>query len=269
MTGSRVPRRKAKRITDEGKIRAVLEEADGHELSRSELLKRINGRWTAWSPTDFDRKLNACLADDRCPIKAMPGEGDRVRLTGAEHGGGRTGSGLHVEARAILDRHGLPRSRGGDRSVEITANRRSGEGVWTTPDLVMLHRPPRAACDRLHTFEVEPEDGFDIRSVYQAHAHGWGADFSWVIFDRGGRSDGWDPSSEANTRTVEVARLLGIGLVSFHKPSVQESWNVEVSPKCRNTGARQTRRERERWVSDRQRLLDLMTPALGVSEEQA
>ncbi|MFZ4434424.1 MAG: hypothetical protein ACOYOQ_14625 [Microthrixaceae bacterium] len=120
----------------------------------------------------------------------------------------------------------------------------------------------------LHTFEVEPEDGFDIRSAYQAHAHGWGADFSWVIFDRGGRSDRWDPSSEANSRTVEVARLLGIGLVSFHKPSVESSWNMEINPQRRDTEARRNRHAKARWDSDRQRLLDLVKPVLGASEEQ-
>jgi hypothetical protein len=141
MTTGNGQRPRINRITDTGKIREILEQAEGHELSRRQLLERINERWSPWSRDEFDRKLDTFIADGGCPIAAMPG--DRVRFTGSEQGGGRTGSGLHNEVRDVLDRHGLRESVQGDRSVAITANRRSGDGEWTTPDLVMLHRPPQ------------------------------------------------------------------------------------------------------------------------------
>lgn len=61
-------------------------------------------------------------------------------------------------------------------------NQRSGRR-WVAPDLVMACHPGRKSRPDvpklLHTFEVETASGFGIESVYQAHAHGRGADFSW------------------------------------------------------------------------------------------
>jgi len=215
------------RPTHQDMFCSVLQSAPGHTLERNAFLKQFNDRWTPWDPARFFSKLDELIADDRCPIAAVGGNGGRVRYTGSESGGGATGSGLHNAAAAVLRDHGLPGSRQGTRTVVVTANRRPASGrAWTTPDLVMRHESARHPEPVLHTFEVEPEGGFDIRSVYQAHAQGRGADFSWVVFDRGGRNDDWKPS---DARIADTARLLGIGLVSFSKPSVESTW-IQVVP---------------------------------------
>jgi hypothetical protein len=204
----------------------VLRHAPGHRLSRSDSLKQFNERWTPWKPRKFYNKLAQILQDENCPIDAAKGPGEMIRFTGGESGGGGAGSGLHNPVATLLRFHGVRGFRGTGRHVEVTANRRvSSRAVWSTPDIVMTAPVPGHPESILVTFEVvEPHEGCDIRSVYQAHAQGTGADFSWVLFDRGTRTQ-WP--HETDKRLIETANELGIGLISLTKPSVESMWTVE------------------------------------------
>ena len=57
----------------------------------------------------------------------------------------------------------------------------SPSGIWQNPDLVVAVRRREGSDPRehFHAIEVEQANGFDIRSVYQAHEQGRGADFAW------------------------------------------------------------------------------------------
>jgi len=74
----------------------------------------------------------------------------------------------------------------------------------------------------LHSIEVEVNTGFDIRSVYQAHAQGRGANFSWVFF----------ASSEASSPNFEriewAAKELQIGLVEFKRSGASGTYRVRI-----------------------------------------
>jgi len=94
----------------------------------------------------------------------------------------------------------------------------------------------------LHSIEVEVNTGFDIKSVYQAHAQGRGANFSWVFFAS-------SESSSPNFERIDwAAKELQIGLVEFTKSGSFGTYKVirEAEPRdvdakdraifCENTG---------------------------------
>jgi hypothetical protein len=80
----------------------------------------------------------------------------------------------------------------------------------------------------LYSIEVEVNTGFDIRSVYQAHAQGRGANFSWVFF----------ASSEASSPNFEriewAAEELKIGLVEFKTSGASSTYKVRVEAERRD-----------------------------------
>lgn len=83
--------------------------------------------------------------------------------------------------------------------------------------------------------------GFGIESVYQAHAQGRGADYSWVLFQRGVDLEGSDhPDWD---RILWAAKELGVGLVGFTNSSSARTWKVEREPKRRD----HTKAERRRF----------------------
>ena len=56
--------------------------------------------------------------------------------------------------------------------------------------------------------EVEQRNGFDVRSVYQAHEQGRGANYSWVFAH----------SDDSDARVATAAAELGVGVVVFTNP---------------------------------------------------
>ena len=219
------PAKKINRATHVEMICTVLRGAPGHLLSRDDLYAGLCAAYTPWTRKDFDERLGRFIADDSIPIAEARGDGNPVRYTGSERGGGDLGSGLHNAVATVLESHGVPGAARGTRLAHVTANRRDEDGaVWRVPDIVMQVTRPSATEPMMVTFEVEQQHGFDIRSIYQAHAQGIGADASWVLFDRGGRNDA-DLGTDG-ARIVDIARLLGIGLISFSKPSVHSTWKV-------------------------------------------
>ena len=209
----------------------VLGHAPGHTLTRDALYQELCSRYTPWSRTDFDTRLERALADDRCPVHAVRGAGNKVRWTGSERGGGSIGAGLYHDVANSLLTHGIPNTRCLDREVHVTANRHTTKGrMWVVQDLLV--GGTSAGNPVLHSFEVEPETGFSVKSVYQSHAEGIGADYSWVIFGRGGRSDSLHQSADGD-RIEWVAQQLGIGLISYFRPTVRSTWKVLRKPKRR------------------------------------
>ena len=92
------------------------------------------------------------------------------------------------------------------------------------PDLVISEqRRRRSAGDPLnivvHTFEIERAGAFNVCSVYQAHAQGRGADYSWVAFHDIGKLGGRD-------RIYATAKELGIGLIGFTNPNNLSTWKT-------------------------------------------
>ncbi len=247
VTDSTTHRRKTNRPSHLDMVCEVLGVAPGHTLTRDELFERLNARYTPWDRADFDSRLDRFVADDHCPIASLRGRGSKVRWTGSERGGGPMGSGLHNAVVSSLLVHGIPQTRCAERQVHLTANRRSGEGrIWVIPDVVVAGRA--SGQDVVHTFEVEPEAGFSIVSVYQAHAQGLGADYSWVLFDRGARAAS-DLSTVRNERIEWAARELGIGLISFSKPTVRDTWIVIRKPTRRPHTKAQVDELSAHWAS--------------------
>ncbi len=215
----------------------VLRDQEGQTATREALYALMSSKFKRWDRSVFDERLASYIDDDTCPIAAVKGPGQRVRYTGSERGGGDLGSGLYLAVEGVLRANGIPQTRSANREIFLTANKRSGSNeVWTVPDMVLecftksANSPAPTAV--LHTFEVEPEAGFSIQSVYQAHAQGLGADYSWVLFDRGGQSD--TPLPEQGSERITWAAIeLGIGLISFSKPSVFSTWKLIRKPKQR------------------------------------
>ena len=117
-------------------------------------------------------------------------------------------------------------------SFETSRSGLRGHGVWTHPDIVLLAHPARRKSQnekrRTHAIEVETRDGFDLRSVYQAHAQGQGADYSWVFGSKSPRvvPKDWD-------RVMETAAELGIGLVTFVRAGTYGTWTHHLDAEHR------------------------------------
>jgi hypothetical protein len=88
------------------------------------------------------------------------------------------------------------------------------------------------ALPDLHSVEVEVWSGFDIRSVYQAHAQGRGAEYSWVFY---ATSQSLVPDYE---RIVETAEQLGIGMVEFTKAGSYGTYELIVEAERREISSK-------------------------------
>lgn len=159
-------------------------------------------------------------------------KGSVVKYRGKERG---SGVGIYSDVMKVLVNRFGPKM--GYREIEVYDTSRSGKrgtGVWTHPDLVMAAYPRRRSSAseprRLHAIEVETEDGFDLKSVYQAHAQGRGANYSWVFGNKqpGVSKSDWD-------RVLWTADELGVGLVTFEKPHLMSTWTVHFEPTHRET----------------------------------
>lgn len=187
-----------------------------------ELLKAPKNRLSAkriaaqlgWSEDRVSKVVESSLHDPAIPLQRGPG--GVVKYVGSERHGSE--SGVYHDVRRVIEDYWAPRRLGVRRprvSVTATSGRRS-DGVWSHPDLAMvaLPRRRRSVTDppNLYSFEVETFTGFDIRSIYQAHAQGRGACQSWVFF---ATSDIATPHFD--DRIMWAAEKLGIGLVEFSR----------------------------------------------------
>ena len=115
------------------------------------------------------------------------------------------------------------------------------KGVWTRPDCVLVYYPARRRSldekPTLATFEIEAPCKFDIRSVYEAHAHGFGADYSWVLFFRDVDPD--LPAPHRDWHRIDwAAKSCGVGLISLTNPGSASTWVAERGAVRRTDGDR-------------------------------
>lgn len=150
------------------------------------------------------------------------GRGGTIQYRGTERG---STNGLTTEIERVITKYWGPRQL---RLRNITVMNTSGAGKrgggsWVHPDLVVAADPAKrdyvGEPRRLHAIEIETKAGFDIRSVYQAHSQGWGANYRWVI---GCKAPGVE-SADWN-RIVRTAEKLRIGLVTFERAGSYGTW---------------------------------------------
>lgn len=101
---------------------------------------------------------------------------------------------------------------------------------------------------RLHAIEVETAAGFDLKSVYQAHAQGRDANYSWVF---GNKAPGVEKSDW--NRILWTAEELGVGLVTFIKPHAFGTWTTHREAEHKNTSPEERDMFLERTLSLRTR----------------
>lgn len=194
----------------------VLSAAPNEQLSRAKI-----GMALGWSIDKVDRVIQRACADSTQAISI--GSGGVIRFRGSERGK----DGSYNDVARVIERHWGPNQGFRDISVLNTARAgRRGLGVWTHPDLVMQAFPRRKRhrddLRDLHAIEVEIYKGFDIRSVYQAHAQGRGADFSWVFF---ATAPSVNPPLD---RILWAAEELGIGMVEFDRAAASTTYKLHL-----------------------------------------
>lgn len=166
----------------------------------------------------------ATLGNDDPSVPVFVAKGGVIKYRGSEVG---TSVGLYQDiARIIRQYWGERVLRLRNIEVIVTAHSgRRGAGVWTHPDLVIAADPARRqSADeprRLHAIEVKTASGFDLRSVYQAHAQGRGANYAWAF---GSKAPGVNPVEWE--RVVWTAGRLGVGLVTFERPHSYGTWKT-------------------------------------------
>jgi hypothetical protein len=178
------------------------------------------GEWLGWDADKVRRIAVKANADPSTPL--FIGKGGVIKHRGSERG---ASVGIYADVAHVIETSWGPKEMG-LRDIDTIGTARSGRrngGVWTHPDLVIAANPPRRKSQdeprRLHAVEIETADGFDLRSVYQAHAQGRGANYSWVFGSKapGVEKADWD-------RILWTVHELKIGLVTFTKPHVFSTW---------------------------------------------
>ena len=166
----------------------------------------------------------ARTGNDSPSVPVFIAKGGVITHRGSERG---ATVGIYADVARIITTYWGPRTMG-LRNIDVIGTSRSGKhggGVWTHPDLVVAADPTRRKSQneprRLHAVEVETAAGFDLKSVYQAHAQGRDANYSWVFGSKepGVEKSDWD-------RVLWTAQQLGVGLVTFTKPHAFGTWTM-------------------------------------------
>lgn len=221
MDSKRGPVRRNRRTHQEMLFDACCEVPD-HRPTRDELRALL----PKVSEVQFLATLQRALEDPDFPLDGAPG-GRYYRFYGTEGTGSVGRVGLYSVVATKLKQGWGPRR--GMRHIEVFDTARSGRrdgAIWVQPDLVLQEQRRRARADDplnlvFHTFEIERSGAFDLASVYQAHAQGRGADFSWVAFHELGRL-------ADRARIMTTASELGVGVVAFTSPNNLETWRTTI-----------------------------------------
>ena len=118
-------------------------------------------------------------------------------------------------------------------AADVHANRSKADGLWSCPDLLLEVAPPRSGgISVIHSFEFEFKGGATPENVAQAYVSGHGANFMWLLFDAKDRpSTVAERQEKPEWKAVEaVAKKLGVGLISYVKPSIGGTWIVHLRP---------------------------------------
>ena len=179
---------------------------------------------TGWPPDKVARAIRRGIED---PYLALHiGRGGTVQFRGEE---ASAQPGIYSDVARIITGYWGPRELG-LRNTTVAFSARSGSrgwGAWTHPDLVVSADPRRrrsqAEPPRLHAIEVETAEGFNIKSIYQAHAQGRGANYCWVI---GAFTPGI--KDHERDRVLWTAKELGVGVVEFERPGAYGTWRTHL-----------------------------------------
>lgn len=179
---------------------------------------------TGWPADKVARAIQRGVKD---PYLALHiGRGGTVQFRGEE---ASAQPGIYNDVARIITSYWGPRELG-LRNTTVAFSARGGTrgwGTWTHPDLVVSADPRRRRSQseppRLHAIEVEAAEGFGLKSVYQAHAQGRGANYCWVIgaFAPGITDYEWD-------RVLWTAKELGVGIVEFDRPGAYGTWHTHL-----------------------------------------
>jgi hypothetical protein len=222
----------AKKKTDPERLIEVLVGQDNNRASVSRLVTL-----TGWVEAKVRRVVERASDEFDLPLGAGPG--GVIQYWGGEN---MSSNGIYSGVARVIENYWGPRDFK-LRAISVIETAKSGTkgaGVWTHPDLVIAADPARRDSQdeprRLHAVEVEAKSGFDLRSVYQAHAQGRGADYTWVFGDK---SPGVDDKDWK--RIVWTAKELGVGLVTFTKPGAYGAWthHLDAERKYPTAGERE------------------------------
>jgi hypothetical protein len=126
-------------------------------------------------------------------------------------------------------------------ALDTSLNGRARTGSWSRPDCVLVWYPARRTrlddLPTVSTYEIEAPKRFDIQSVYEAHAQGYGADFSWVVFHRPAAPLPNGPHVDWN-RIRWAASATGVGLISYTNPGNAATWQIEADAPRRHDADR-------------------------------
>jgi hypothetical protein len=182
--------------------------------------KRSLAAELGWDIDKLTRVIEQAKDDSTRPVETGPN--GVVRYRGSERG---KQVGLYYDVARVIERYWAGQQ--GLRDPHVTRTARSGKrklGVWSHPDLVLQALPQRRRHrddpPDIHSIEVETYSGFDIRSVYQAHAQGRGADYRWVFFATAPKVN---PPLD---RIMWAAEELGIGLVEFDRAGASTTYSL-------------------------------------------
>lgn len=223
------------RPTDLERLAGMLKNIAGHQASAQRLSDQLG-----WDIDKVQRVAARGNGDTSVPV--FVAKGGVIKYRGSEVG---TSVGLYKDIARIVRQYWGSRVLG-LRNIEVIVTAHSGHrgaGVWTHPDLVIAADPARRQSvdepRRLHAIEVKTASGFDLRSVYQAHAQGRGANYAWAF---GCKAKGVNPVEWE--RVVWTAGVLGVGLVTFDRPHSYGTWKTHLEAvRMQPSGA-----ERERFL---------------------
>lgn len=224
-------------VSTEQQFIRVLRTRDRQKATFQQLAEALPmRRGVPWTVEDVEAKARELGGDITSPLFVVR---HGVQYFGSEN---RRDCALYKETAASIVRlHG--NSNGEAKATPYFTSRPpagSRSGIWQNPDLVVTVRRREGSDPRehVHAIEVEQTNGFDIRSVYQAHEQGRGADFAWVYYAAGARSS-------AEARWVRAAKELGVGIVRMPQVTVPSKWDTEVNAKPRKV----TRADRDALFS--------------------
>lgn len=116
--------------------------------------------------------------------------------------------------------------------LEVTAQqgRRATGGRWTRPDLAIIAVNSFSFLPgkylEITTFEIKPQDLFDITSVFEAAAHRAFSHFAYLAIHTSKKV----PEDDDFERLKSECRRLGVGLITFVNPEKFETLEVLIDP---------------------------------------
>jgi hypothetical protein len=205
------------RRTDVELLTARLRTYDKHQASQARLAGDLD-----WA---LDKVHRVVVRAETEGAPVFVGKAGVVMFRGSERG---SDVGLYGDVLRVIETYWGPRDMGlrNIKGLRVAHSGTHGSGVWSHPDVVVVADPRRRAeaaePPRVHAIEVETTSGFDLRSVYQAHAQAEGANYAWVF------GCAVDDESVQWARIMKTAAELGVGVVTFARPHAYGTWTTHL-----------------------------------------